>query len=109
MQAGYPKPSTAPPARRLQPGHVARAPFGIFAPNKCGSGGPPPKQSSKPAKIKNGKFKVRLTYTFSNPTSHHTYTVTGKFLKHGREKRVFIYKRTPPTCNVNTPHTTTAQ
>ena len=81
--------------------------FDTFAPNKCGSGGPPPKQSSKPAKIKNGKFRVRLTYTFT--TGHFTYTVTGKFLKHGREKGVFIYKNTPPTCNLNTPYTTTAQ
>jgi hypothetical protein len=27
-----------------------------FVANKCGSGGPPPKETSKPAKIKNGKF-----------------------------------------------------
>lgn len=89
---------------------VSKMHFGIYPPNKCGAGGPPPKQSSKPAKIKNGKFKVRLTYTYSGlGGASHTYTVTGQFLKGKKEKGVFIYKKTPPNCNLKTPYTTTAK
>lgn len=44
---------------------VTKMHFATFPPNKCGSGGPVPKPSSKPAKITNGKFKVRLTYSYT--------------------------------------------
>ncbi len=92
---------------------VTRMHFATFPPNKCGSGGPEPKQSSKPAKITNGKFKVRLTYSYaSSGGKSYTYTVTGQFLRHRMEKGVFINESlTGPSkkCNGRFPYTTTAQ
>jgi hypothetical protein len=88
---------------------VTKMKVDTYPPNKCGAGGPTPKQSSKPATIKHGKFKVRLTYTYS-ATVHSTYTVTGTFLKHRKEKGVFFYKSSKfPHCNGNFRYTATAQ
>jgi hypothetical protein len=89
---------------------VTKMHFATFPPNKCGSGGPEPKQSSKPATITNGKFKVRLTYSYaSSGGKSYTYTVTGKFLKHRMEKGVFINETTLKQCRGKFPYTTTAQ
>jgi hypothetical protein len=57
-----------------------------FVPNHCGSGGTPPAESSKPARIKNGKFKATLNEETSNGAVSGTATVTGKFLAKGKVK-----------------------
>ena len=57
-------------------------------PNRCGSGGTPPPQVSKPATIVNGKFAAVVEEKLSNGAVSGTATVTGKFLPGGREKGV---------------------
>jgi hypothetical protein len=55
-------------------------------PNSCGYGGPPPAETSKPAKIKDGKFTAKITEKATNGTVITTAKVTGKFLAKGKEK-----------------------
>jgi hypothetical protein len=55
-----------------------------YIPNSCGSGGPPPPQTSKPAKIKNGRFTA--TVKAQIPDGVWSATVTGKFLSGGKEQ-----------------------
>jgi hypothetical protein len=55
-------------------------------PNSCGYGGPPPTATSKPAKIKDGRFAAKITEKASNGTVIATAKVTGKFLAKGKEK-----------------------
>ena len=57
-----------------------------FVPNKCGSGGAPPVESSEPATIKGGKFKAKLSEETGNGLVSGTATVTGKFLAGGKVK-----------------------
>jgi hypothetical protein len=66
-------------------------------PNKCGSGGPPPKQSSKPAAISSkGKFTATVSYETVSGKVFATAKVTGKFLKHGAESGIVASKFTDP-------------
>jgi hypothetical protein len=55
-------------------------------PNRCGFGGPPPTETSKPARIKHAKFTAKITEKASSGTVIATAKVTGKFLAKGREK-----------------------
>ena len=55
-------------------------------PNTCGYGGPLPTDTSKPAKIKDGKFTAKITEKASSGTVIGTAKVTGKFLAKGKEK-----------------------
>jgi hypothetical protein len=55
-------------------------------PSSCGFGGPPPTQTSKPAKIEHGKFTAKITEKASNGNLIETAKVTGKFLTKGKEK-----------------------
>jgi hypothetical protein len=55
-------------------------------PYSCGHGGPPPTDTSKPAKIKDGKFTAKITEKAGNGTVIATAKVTGKFLAKGKEK-----------------------
>jgi hypothetical protein len=55
-------------------------------PNTCGYGGPLPTDTSKPAKIKHGKFTAKITEKASSGTVIGTAKVTGKFLAKGKEK-----------------------
>lgn len=55
-------------------------------PNTCGYGGPPPTASSKPARIKQGKFTAKITEKASSGTVIGTAKVTGTFLAKGKEK-----------------------
>ena len=57
-----------------------------YIPNSCGSGGPPPSQTSKPAKIKNGRFTAKVEAQI--PQGDWSATVTGKFLSGGKEQGV---------------------
>jgi hypothetical protein len=57
-----------------------------FVPNKCGSGGASPAETSKPAVIKNGKFSAKLTEETGSGLVSGTATVTGKFLAGGKVK-----------------------
>jgi hypothetical protein len=58
-------------------------------PNRCGSGGGTlPSQVSKPAKIENGKFSAVVEEKLSNGAVSGTATVTGKFLRGGKEMGV---------------------
>ena len=55
-------------------------------PNTCGYGGPlVPKQSSKPATIKNGRFTAKVTAKSTSGVVIGSATVTGRFLAHGKE------------------------
>jgi hypothetical protein len=54
-------------------------------PKRCGSGGPPPTETSKPAKIQHGKFTAKITEKAGNGTVIATAKVTGKFLAKGKE------------------------
>ena len=81
-----------------------------FIPNKCGSGGTPPPEVSKPAKIKNGKFTVVIKEELSNGLVSGEATVTGKFLSGGKEKG--LVKNPLPgarECGGNFPYTTSAK
>jgi hypothetical protein len=50
-----------------------------FIPSSCGSGGPPPVETTSPAKIKKGKFSAAVQeHTVSGAISFQA-TVTGKF------------------------------
>jgi hypothetical protein len=53
--------------------------------DSCGSGGEPPAQSAKPARIKNGKFTAKVVYRNGDEVVARA-TVTGTFLRHGKEK-----------------------
>lgn len=55
-------------------------------PNSCGYGGPLPTDTSKPAKIKHGRFTAKITEKASGGTVTATAKVTGKFLANGKEK-----------------------
>jgi hypothetical protein len=55
-------------------------------PNTCGYGGPPPTETSKPAKIKHGRFTAKITEKASSGTVIATASVTGQFLAKGKEK-----------------------
>jgi hypothetical protein len=55
-------------------------------PNSCGYGGPPPTDTSKPAKIRHGKFAAKITEKATSGTVIATARVTGKFLAKGKEK-----------------------
>lgn len=55
-------------------------------PNRCGSGGPEPTETSKPTKVKRGKFTAKITEKAINGKVIGTATVTGKFLAGGKEK-----------------------
>jgi hypothetical protein len=57
----------------------------ITIPNKCGSGGGVPKQSSSPAAISKGKFTATIRFKTTAGQVFATTTITGKFLKHRRE------------------------
>ncbi len=60
-----------------------------YIPNKCGAGGPPPPQTSKPAKIKAGRFTAKVKAQI--PEGAWRATVKGRFLSGGREKGVVKY------------------
>ena len=55
-------------------------------PNSCGYGGPPPTQTSKPAKIADGKFTAKITEKAGNGTVAARATITGRFLAKRKEK-----------------------
>jgi hypothetical protein len=69
-------------------------------PNSCGYGGPEPIHTSRPAKIKHGRFTAKITEKARNGQVIATGTVSGKFLAGGKEKGTI--KSTEPTaksCN----------
>ena len=53
-------------------------------PDRCGSGGPPPQQSSPPAPISNGAFTAAVTDTGVAHTVVSRLKVTGRFLPGGK-------------------------
>lgn len=81
-----------------------------YLPNKCGNGGTPPPEVSKPAKIKNGKFSAVVKAELSNGLVSGMVTVTGKFLPGGKERGV-VKAPLPgaPECAGNFPYTTAAK
>jgi hypothetical protein len=76
-----------------------------YIPNRCGAGGPPPQESSKPASISaQGKFTTKVTQKAS------TATVTGTFLKNRAEQGTIKTKLTgSPTCNATFKYATKAR
>ena len=82
---------------------------GTYAPNRCGAGGPPPKQSSDTASIKKGKFTAHVFYRSNTGQLAGDAKVTGQFLANRKEKGTV--KTTIPgasQCNGSFPYTTKA-
>jgi hypothetical protein len=68
-------------------------------PNACGSGGPPPKYVSTPAKIKQGKFKTKVYLVTTTGTKVLAGTATGSFGKHRTAKGALRPSSAlPPEC-----------
>ena len=81
-----------------------------FIPNRCGQGGRPPPQTSKPAKIKAGRFTA--TVKAQIPKGVWRATVTGRFLKGGKEKGVIKSSPRPgepSKCGTNTLYRTSTK
>ena len=79
-------------------------------PNSCGQGGQPPPQTSKPAKIKAGRFTA--TVKAQIPKGVWRATVTGRFLKGGKEKGVIKSSPRPgepSKCGTNTRYRTSTK
>jgi hypothetical protein len=71
-----------------------------FIPNSCGSGGPPPKEASKSAKIKNGKFTATVKELKTGGGFFGKATVKGKFKSGGKVSGSFKSKLPGhPECN----------
>ena len=71
-----------------------------FVANKCGSGGPPPKETSKTVKIKNGRFKGTVKELTTNGTVEAKGLVSGKFKAGGKVKgTVKSTLPSAPQCN----------
>jgi hypothetical protein len=81
-----------------------------FVANKCGSGGPPPKETSKTSKIKNGKFTGEVKELATNGTVVATGKVKGTFKAGGKVKgSVKANLPTAPQCNATLQFTATLQ
>lgn len=77
-----------------------------FIPNACGFAGPPPKETSKPAKIRNGNFTGTVKEFADNGKLIIKAKVTGKFLNGGKVSGKI--KSTAPSssdCNANYKYT----
>lgn len=74
----------------------------------CGSGGDVPTQSTKPARIKDGKFTAHVVY-WADGEALAKATVTGTFLRGGKEKGVVTSHRFSDSCVVSLPYRTVAQ
>jgi hypothetical protein len=82
-----------------------------FEPNTCGAGGPPPPQSSKPAKIRKGKFTATVIYKTTTGKVAARAKVTGTFVKGRREKGVVktaFTDRSTKSCEAPFKYTTKA-
>jgi hypothetical protein len=81
-----------------------------FVANKCGSGGPPPKETSKTAKIKNGKFTGTVKEIATDGSVSAKGKVTGKF-KAGGKVTGSVKGVLPkaPQCNATLQFTATLQ
>jgi hypothetical protein len=81
------------------------------APNTCGSGGPPPKQTSKAATVSKGKFQTTVTYKTTTGVAFAKAKVTGTFLKGRRERgtvRTTFTDRSAKNCEATFTYTTKA-
>lgn len=75
----------------------------------CGQGGDPPIQSSRPAPIKLGKFTAHVLYKDDAGDVIARATVTGTFLRRGREKGVVSTHRLEDSCYQSLPYTAHAR
>jgi hypothetical protein len=57
-----------------------------FFPNGCGAGGPPPRYTSAPARIRHGKFSAKVTLITPTGSRLVQGTIRGTFLAHGKAK-----------------------
>jgi hypothetical protein len=75
----------------------------------CGSGGDaPPEQSAEPARIKHGKFTAHVVYRTDGEVVSRA-TVTGTFLRKGKEKGVVSSHRISDSSDVSLPYRTHTQ
>ena len=77
-----------------------------YIPNRCGSGGGPPPETSIPARIKDAKFTAKVTTQI--PGGAWRATVTGTFLRGGKEKGVITFfprPGEPPKCGGSVAYT----
>jgi hypothetical protein len=56
------------------------------SPNRCGAGGPRPRQSSGRAPISRGRFTAKVRFRTTEGAVYATAKVTGQFLKGGRAR-----------------------
>lgn len=75
----------------------------------CGSGGDRPHQSAQPAHIRKGTFTAHVVYRTDAGDVMARATVTGTFLRNGREKGVVSTHRISDSCDTSLPYTTQAQ
>ena len=74
----------------------------------CGSGGDIPTQTTKPARIKGGKFTAHVVY-WGDAEVIARAKVTGTFLRRGKEKGVVTSRRLSDSCVVSLPYRTDAK
>ena len=79
-----------------------------FFPNACGAGGQPPQYSSKPAKIKNGRFHTTVSVKKTGGGKSPVGKANGKFLAKGKEKGSVKPVGLPQSCIKPFPYTTKA-
>ncbi|GAA1155544.1 hypothetical protein [Nocardioides aquiterrae] len=83
--------------------------IGPYPTDGCGSGGDVPDQSSEPARIRHGRFTAHVVFS-GEPGIVARSTVTGTFLRHGKEKgKVTTHPTGSPECDITLPYTTHAQ
>jgi len=73
--------------------------------SSCGSGGDLPDQSAEPARIKKGKFTAHVVYRDDAGVMARA-TVTGTFLRKGKEKGDVSTHRISDSCDVSLPYRT---
>lgn len=74
----------------------------------CGTGGDLPDQSAKPARIKKGEFTAHVVYSGDGVVIARA-TITGRFLRKGKEKGVVSSHRISDSCDVSLPYRTHTQ
>jgi hypothetical protein len=80
-----------------------------FFPNTCGSGGPLPKYTSKPARIKKGKFTTTVFVVTDTGTKLVAGKATGTFTAHRKEKGTLRPLKLPKNCTKTFKYSTKAK
>lgn len=93
-------------------GHrVTKVRAGAWPISKCGAGGAKPAQTSKPARVREGRLTAHVVFRSANGEPLARATVKGTFLRHGKEKGTVSTVYVDDPCDVVTTvsYTTRAQ